>query len=632
MLSLLAACLGALSLFYTFKQLLRLRVNIAAAKASGIPYIVLPVWQGNRLWQLSQVITVPILSRLPKSWTEPWLKFTLFNWGWIHRYAPFAEIGSDTLLTVSPERINLNTADASVISQIAQRRNDFPKPIEIYEMLRIYGSNLVVTEGQDWRRQRKIVSPQFSEANNEIVWNETLKQAQSMTDSWFRSDENRSMTIRTLAEDTMRLSLHIISKAGFGMSLEWPSQESHDQKSSSTSKNGHKMAYREALGILLDHLLPIIIVPRALLRLVPIKTWNKASEAYNEWGQYMWELFHEKKALLSVSSEKVEDDLMTSMLRSVRSRKQGEVNDARKWAQSMSDEEVIGNSFVFILAGHETTANAIHFVFAYLAMNVRSQRRLQKDLDELFKGKPVSEWKYDQYISALSNNMAGAVLNEILRLIPPVVGIPKCTRKGETQSLKIGGKQCTVPENTYIELMCHAAHRNPNQWPSGPPRDPHNPAFALSNLDNDLEEFKPERWFLKQEAPPVDDDEKDAGEFSISDGPATTLFRPRKGAYIPFSEGVRSCIGRRFAQVELLAFLAVTFSRYSIELAVDEWATGEQVEKMDEISKQEVWNKARTKIERQIDNDCAQVITLQLRKGHIPLRLVRRGFENFDWK
>ena len=110
------------------------------------------------------------------------------------------------------------------------------------------------------------------------------------------------------------------------------------------------------------------------------------------------------------------------------------------------------------------------------------------------------------------------------------------------------------------------------------------------------------------------------------------LYKPEKGAYIPFSEGFRSCIGKRFAQVELLAFLALVFTQYSVELSVADWASDEQVAKMDEIGKREVWEKAKAKIEKSMINDMFPIITLQLRKGHFALRLVKRGKEIFDWR
>ena len=645
MLNVVITAILALAIIVIGKNVYSFRKNLAAAKASGIPYRIVPVFIVNRTWQVSQVFALPILRSLPASWTESWLHLCL-EWGWKRRYAPYADIGSDTFLSVSPGQLVLNTAEAPVITQITQRRNDFPKALKVYGMLRIYGSNVVVTEGNEWRNQRKITSPQFNEANNRLVWQETLHQAQSMVDSWFERDAERSKTIRTLTDDAMRISLHIISKAGFGVHLDWPGAKGSDDGEKSELKDGHTMTYTAALGELLEHIIPVIVTPKWLLKRLPTKTAKIAYESFHEWDRYMWEMFNEKKSRILAGTSTKSMDLMTAMLRAAGVSGEGdEAKRGKQPQQALTDQEIIGNAFVFILAGHETTANSIHFCLVYLAMCVASQRRLQSDLDETFGDEPVNRWDYDKNISQLFGNMAGAVMNEELRLVPPVTAIPKCTEVGKPQSLIVGGKKCVVPGGTYISLMPHAAHRNPNQWPTTAPADPNNPSHPYSNRDNDLEEFKPERWFIKNRNESINDKseptinapqrvESDTTNLNINTAPDTapSMFRPEKGAYIPFSEGFRSCIGRRFAQVELLAFLAFVFKQYSVELSVEDWASDEQVAKMDDIGKREVWEKAKAKIEKQMINDMYSVITLQLRRGHIALRLVKRGYETFDWR
>ncbi|KAL9103296.1 MAG: hypothetical protein Q9163_001638 [Psora crenata] len=624
---------------YTLKIYLQFRKNLSDAKASGIAYIIVPFFYGNRLYQLCCVFLIPIFRSLPESWRYPWLDLTL-DWVWERRYEPFARMGAETFITVSPERIVLNVAEASVIDQITSRRNDFPKPLEVYESLRIYGTNVVTTEGHDWRRHRKITSPPFTEKNNHLVWKETLDQSHAMVSSWFGEDKHRSKTIKTIADDAMRLSLHIISQAGFGVRLSWPGAEGEQGKAdgeSSSPGDGHSMSYTEALSSVLHNIIPLIIIPQLLLKHLPFNMTRQAYSSYTEWGRYMTEMFERKKAQILAGEESYTLDLMIAMLNGAGvTAKKSAHNGGEPKGQTLTDEEILGNAFIFIVAGHETTANAIHFCMVYLAMNIASQRHLQRDLDETFQGRPVCEWDYDRDVPKLFGNMAGAVLSEELRLIPPVTAIPKCTKPNSPQPLVVGGKRCMVPGNTYIELKCHCAHRNPNQWSTGPPADPNKPSHPLSNRDNDLEEFKPERWLLKNGAVSADTDAIINDSSTVDGHPAPadspSLFKPVKGAYIPFSEGHRSCLGRRFAQIELLAFLAFLFSQYSVELSVEEWASDEQVEEMDGVSKREIWGKAKAKVERQMINDIGSIITLQLRKGHIALRLVKRGSEMFDWQ
>ena len=351
----------------------------------------------------------------------------------------------------------------------------------------------------------------------------------------------------------------------------------------------------------------------------------------------MNEMFQSKKAAIIQGTEGDSLDLMIAMIKGAGITKESASN-GQSPTQTLSDSDILGNAFVFILAGHETAANSIHFCLVFLAMNIASQRHLQRDLDEIFEGRPVSQWDYDEVVPKLFGSMAGAVMNEELRLVAPVVGIPKSTAKGSPQPLNVDGKKCIVPENVYIQLASTGVHRNPKYWPTGPPSDPENPTHPLSNTDNDLEEFKPERWLLNPDAKnanmPEQDGDTEATSLGVNTASDTSpaLYRPPKGAYIPFSEGYRSCIGRRFAQVEILAVLALIFSQYSVELSVDAYASDEKVEKMSEKEKREVWDKAKAEVERQLRDDMGSVITLQLRKGDIGLRIVKRGNERFDWK
>jgi cytochrome P450 len=374
-----------------------------------------------------------------------------------------------------------------------------------------------------------------------------------------------------------------------------------------------------------------------LLEYAPFSYLRKARISFLEWGKYMNEIYDRKfnEILQSKGPEDEGMDLMGAMIRGS-GQIPGTVNHGKHDA-GMTQEEIIGNSFVLFLAGHETAANSIHFSLLYLAMRPDAQRKLQADLDAIFGDRrDPSRWDYDSDLPKLFAGWAGAVMNEQLRLIPPVNTIPKSTAPGSPQPLIIDGKEYIVPENCSIGLHAVGVHRNPKYWPHGPVRKL-GAVNANSNPDNDLEEFKPERWLANDKTAAA---ATDAGNAPLSvpstDGLAvdttpdtTSAFKPPKGAYIPFSDGPRACLGRRFAQVEILATLAVIFSRYSVELAVDEWASVEEVGRMDGEQRAQVWSKARAEVERKMRDEMATIITLQLRGEGVRLRLVERGREWF---
>ena len=280
MLGFIAVVLFALLSTWAYTTYRSFARNLAAAKASGIPYVITPVYLFSTIWLLSHRPMMRQLRKLPPSWTFPWLDVLTTEWGWIQRYELFRKLGTDTFLTVAPGTPGtmLWTADANVISQITTRRNDFPKPIHMYGSVDIFGKNVVSTEGQVWRHHRKVVSPPFTEKNNHLVWSETLVQAQDMLQSWLGAAGNQKETVMTVSDDAMRLSLHVISRAGFGVQLQWPGigenskvkigmeQKTSQEKDTTNDLDaGHTLNYTDALQALLHNLLWVMLLPRFLL-------------------------------------------------------------------------------------------------------------------------------------------------------------------------------------------------------------------------------------------------------------------------------------------------------------------------------------------------------------------------------
>lgn len=340
----------------------------------------------------------------------------------------------------------------------------------------------------------------------------------------------------------------------------------------------------------------------------------------SEWGSYMDEIFQIKKDQLSSGQDAHGMDLFRALIRN------SGILDENQTAIQKSD--LLGNAFVLMLAGHETTANALHYSLIFLAMRWSSQKKLQEDIDEVIQGKPISDWKYEDTFQKLFNGMPAAVMNETLRVVTPINNIPKSTAPGRPQQFSMRGNQYTMPGGTQVSLSC-AIHKNPRYWPAAPGQE-------VVNGIPDVQRFRPERWLAKSQATDsftdiAYDDEELRGP--SGEDTSSNLFKPVKGSYIPFSDGFRSCIGRRFAQVELLTAFAVIFTQYSVELAVDEWATEEEVEQMNEKEREEVWRKAADRAWRLLRENMASIITLQLRGHTIPIRLVKRGEERlrFDY-
>lgn len=293
----------------------------------------------------------------------------------------------------------------------------------------------------------------------------------------------------------------------------------------------------------------------------------------------------------------------------------------------LTKQEVIADSWIMLFAGHETSANTIHFSLLFLATALRSQRLTQVEIDGFVGDRTPDEWTYDVDMGRLYRGMVGATLNEALRLMPPVIDIPKIVRE-KPQPLNFGGKTYMVPERTFIHFSGVSSHRNPRYWPHSPSK--------ISNKPHDMDDFVPERWMLKgkgessgrQSAETAKQKAPNDGIENVSFETGEGLFTPQKGVFVPFSEGPRACPGRRFAQVEITAVLSRILRSHSVELDVREWASDEELKKMTVEEKTRIYEIACSKA-RKLIGESFPVITLKMVGKYVPVRFVKRGAERF---
>lgn len=170
----------------------------------------------------------------------------------------------------------MTTNNADFISQICTRRNDFQKPVRAYKVIELFGQNVLSSEGSTWRAHRKATAPAFSEELHGLVWTETLQQTAKMFEMLQSRGNNSSdrMDIDDLGRDTTELTLHIISKAGFGVPMSWPGQESFAPESDDLADfggdellRGHELTFKRALeGSVKNILWFAVFSPRTLSR------------------------------------------------------------------------------------------------------------------------------------------------------------------------------------------------------------------------------------------------------------------------------------------------------------------------------------------------------------------------------
>ncbi|PFH50911.1 hypothetical protein AMATHDRAFT_40534 [Amanita thiersii Skay4041] len=410
----------------------------------------------------------------------------------------YGRIGWDvhSVIAAWPVSITLYLADAAAIKEVTSARVRFPKPIYLYDTLTFFGHNIIATEHDLWKKYRKIAAPAFSERNNKLVWDESIRILLDLVENVWK-DKKEIVVDDCLAEITTPLALYIIGSAGFGRKISW--------KEDTQIPLGHSMKFKDALRIVSTGVFIKLAVPKLLMKLVP--AFRTIDLAFSELRAYMNEMIEER-----LNSEKVErDDLFSNLL---------EANNEDTEEERLSTDELIGNIYIFFVAGHETTANTICFALALLALHPEIQETLFQHIKEQMPdGKPPSYEQMPRLIYAL------AVIYEALRMYPPVTGIPKYSAEDTTLTTSnLQNEKFTfpVPKGTLLIIDTPGLHYNARYW-----KDPH--------------EFNPSRFL---------------GDWD-------------RDAFAPFSIGARACLGRRFAEMESVAVLCTIVSRFKIEVKDD---------------------------------------------------------------
>ncbi|KAM7191875.1 Cytochrome P450 [Naviculisporaceae sp. PSN 640] len=614
---------GAILACVVYSIVSGLRGNIQKAQKTGLVYVVSPVHSFNIIWQAGSAVFIPLVKKLPKQWWENWLPLTAPNWEYKSRMEQFDRLGTDTFILVTPGGMTLFTCDAEVIHQVTSRREAFPKDTTNYKVLAMFGNNVLVTEGAVWKMHRKTTSPSFNEKNAAHTFAEAISQTHGMMSMYFgdeRSQSGSTKTITSLEKDTMTWALNIIGYVGFGLRLFWPGQELPKDLDPRLAKYGsmdpppgYTMTFGQSLAVLLERIITLLVIPWPLLKRLPFEFAKQTWSAKENYLKYMDEFL---KTKVDDTRKGVREtggmDIMGQLVRS------SYATNSTKQTAKLDDSEIIGNAFIMTVAGHETTANTLHFTLAELAINPAAQRALQKDIDSIFKGSDPSTWDYESAVNSMMASHIGACVNETLRLMPPVVQIPKFVSPHSEQAISIKGTQHVLPAGLGISLVVLSAQRNPRWWPTKP--------SDRTGASTDLDDFLPERWYRTDkfdENHTQEVEENEAGDYGGYQGANTSalLYRPARGSYTPFSDGARSCLGRRIAMVEMVAALAAIFQKYSIELAVDDWASDDEVEDMTREEKRRVYAKAQESARATIA-EATTILTYEaLRKSELELQL-----------
>ncbi len=397
----------------------------------------------------------PILGMLPKIQREgP----TLFQ-----RLA--RKYGDVVFMRVPGQNVYVLTHPDMTREVLVTQQHRFKKSRILERATILLGSGLLTNEGMSHRRQRRLVQPAFHRDRLAGYARIMADRACAARDQW-HDGETLDMFRQMLP-----LTLDIISRTMFSSQVEGDAKE---------------------IERTLEHvfgLFDLLVMPFSeYLQKLPLPSVLRFRAARKRLDSMIYRLIAQRRA-----SGEDKGDLLSMLL----------MAQDDEGGGGMTDVQVRDELLTLFLAGHETTAVALTWIWYLLSQNPKVQAKMHEEIDSVLGIRAPS-------LDDLPNlPYTNAVFAEGLRLYPPAWAIARRA----LEDVQLG--EYLVPKGNIVLLCTFVTHRDP-RWYSEP------------------EEFWPDRWLEEN------------------------LERP-KFAYFPFGGGARVCIGERFAGMEgplLLAAIA----------------------------------------------------------------------------
>jgi cytochrome P450 len=362
---------------------------------------------------------------------------------------------------------------------LVTNQTNFTKSRMLERARMLLGDGLLTSEGDFHRRQRRLVQPAFHRDRLAGYAASMVEGAARWRDQWHTGAE------LDVSQSMMRLSMAIVARTLFSADIASEADE-----------------ISAALGQVFELFEALLMPFSQWLEKLPLPSVRRFERARDRLDQTIYRLIAERRA-----SGRDTGDLLSMLLLS-----QDEEGDSGKSGRGMSDEQVRDEALTLLLAGHETTANALTWTWYLLSQNPDAEAKLHAELDYVLAGRlPTLE-----DVPALG--YTEGVFAEALRLYPPAWAIGRRAK----QDFSIG--EFKIPARSIVLMSPWVVQRDARWFP-------------------DPLRFAPERW-----------------------KPEESEARP-KFSYFPFGGGARVCVGERFAWMEGVLVIAAIAGRWRFRMA-----------------------------------------------------------------
>lgn len=393
---------------------------------------------------------------------------------------------------------------------------NFKKGKRLQTAKRLLGEGLVTSEGTKHDNQRKIVQPLFLPKKISSYGQIIVDKATLMQQQW------KAESIIDIHKDMMNVTLKIICKSI--MDYEIDSDEATKFSSALEFSKKYFKRLQHPIGHILDH---FEILPEV----------SKSRDSIKTLDSIVYQLIKERKksvsdkVLESNSPKNQDEDLLSRLLQAQLSSEKDLQNDLGNSVNTnrinamvnpdpMTDQQIRDNVITMLIAGHETTSNAITWTYYLLSQNPKIEQKMfdeidstlmevKKDGKKIYRNPTVKDLPKLRYIEK--------IFRESMRIYPPVWSIGRLVEEDYLVD------KYTIPKGSSIIMSQYVMHHDDKYY-------------------DKPDEFNPDRW--------TDEFKRHLPRFS----------------YFPFGGGIRGCIGESFAWQEGILMLASVSSHWKLAL------------------------------------------------------------------
>jgi cytochrome P450 len=392
---------------------------------------------------------------------------------------------------------------------LVTHQDNYVKPFTVKGIRALMGDGLLTSEGETWRRHRRLVQPAFSRRQVAAFGPAITDAARRMLSTWARLPDGARLDV---AVEMSALALDIVGRALFGADLAGDADQ---------MRRSMAVGQRVALAA---GLLAMPWGPRSARAVKATATWLSPTPEGID-GLVRRLIAERREELASPGSGATEPGGAHPDVSAPARRR--DLLDLLLAARAedggpLTDDEVAAEVATFLAAGHETSANALSWTLALLSAFPAARARLEEEVDWVLGGREP------EAADVTRLPWTASVISEAMRLYPPAWTI----ERNAVADDNVAGVD--VPGGSLVTVSPYLIHRHPEFWP-------------------DPAGFDPARFL------PADQ----VNQAAVTRPPGAE--RPRY-SYIPFGAGRRACVGQPFAELETALVLAAITQRYRLEL------------------------------------------------------------------